>query len=191
MNELHTHMQECAAEAARIARGVKAAQLDEVTPCAEFDVRTLVNHWVLYTAHGLECRARRRPIPEALLERDFAREEGWAEAYAAQLDRAVAAWSDPAAWTGEIDLGFAMSPAPEVAQLIIKEMAVHGWDVAKATGQEFRVSGAVGELLLKVVDEHAEMYREYDGFADPVALDSGDPFERALALSGRDPRWTP
>ncbi|MFG2002268.1 TIGR03086 family metal-binding protein [Spirillospora sp. NPDC048911] len=191
MNELHTHMKECAAEAARIARGVKADQLAGATPCAEFDVRTLVNHWVLYTSHGLECRAQRRPIPEALTERDFAGEKGWAEAYAAQLDRAVAAWSDPAVWEGEIDLGFATSPAREIAQLIIKETAVHGWDVAKATGQEFRVSVAVGEMLLKVVDEHAEMYRQYDGFADPVPLESGTAFERALALSGRDPHWTP
>ncbi|KAB2351457.1 TIGR03086 family metal-binding protein [Actinomadura rudentiformis] len=191
MNELHTYMQECAAEAARIARGVKADQLGDVTPCAEYDVRALVNHWVLYTSHGLERRAQRRPIPEELTERDFAGEEGWAEAYAAQLDRAVAAWSDPAAWEGEIDLGFATSPASEVAQLIIKETAVHGWDVARATGQEFHVSDAVGEMLLKVVDEHAELYRQYDGFADPVPLGSGTAFERALALSGRDPRWTP
>ncbi|MEU5877406.1 TIGR03086 family metal-binding protein [Spirillospora sp. NPDC047279] len=199
MNELHVHMKECAAEAARVARGVRPGQLGDPTPCSEFDVRKLINHWVLYTSHGLEHRALRTPIPEELTERDFAAEEGWAEAYAAQLDRAVAAWSDPAAWEGEVDLGFAASPAGTIAELIIKETAVHGWDVARATGQEFRVSPEVGELLLKVVEENAEMYRQYDGFADPVDLgtDAGagggtaTAFERALALSGRDPRWTP
>ncbi|XVQ11414.1 TIGR03086 family metal-binding protein [Spirillospora sp. CA-255316] len=192
MNDLHAYMKECAAEAARVARGVRRERLSDPTPCGEFDLRALVNHWVLYTSHGLEHRALREQLPESLTERDFTADENWAQEYAAQLDRAVAAWADPAVWESEIDLGFASSPATEVASLIIKETAVHGWDVAAATGQEFRVSPEVGEFLLRVVEEHAEMYRQYDGFADPVPVDGDAPaFERALAASGRDPRWQP
>ncbi|HEY9410028.1 MAG TPA: hypothetical protein VIP77_10655 [Jiangellaceae bacterium] len=68
---------------------------------------------------------------------------------------------------------------------------MHGWDVAVATGQEYRISPSAAELVLRVVDEHAETYREYDGFAAPVTVAAGSTaFERALALSGRDPRWT-
>ncbi|GAA2453698.1 TIGR03086 family metal-binding protein [Actinomadura vinacea] len=183
-------MKECAAEAARIARGVPQERLDDPTPCGEFDLRALVNHWVLYTSHGLEHRALRKQLPEALAERDFTADEAWPQEYAAQLDRAVAAWADPAAWEGEIDLGFAAEPAPKVAAQLITELAVHGWDVAKATGQEFRVSAEVGGFLLGVVEEHAEMYRQYDGFADPVAVAANAPaFHRALAASGRDPGW--
>jgi uncharacterized protein (TIGR03086 family) len=190
MNELHAYMKECAAEAARVARGVRQDRLGGPTPCEKFDVRTLVNHWVLYTSHGLEHRALRKQLPDALLERDFTADPAWAEAYAAQLDRAVAAWAEPAVWEGEVDLGFATVPAPEIASLVIKETAVHGWDVAKATGQEYRVSPEIGEFLLRVVEEHAEMYRQYDGFADPVKADASAPaFERALAASGRDPHW--
>ncbi|PRX01242.1 UNVERIFIED_ORG: uncharacterized protein (TIGR03086 family) [Actinomadura viridilutea] len=192
MHELYAYMKECAAEAARVARGVDADRLAAPTPCTEFDVRALVNHWVLYTSHGLEHRALRKPLPEALTERDFTAEPDWADAYAAQLDRAVAAWADPAVWEGEIDLGFATSPARQIASLIIKEMAVHGWDVAVSTGQEYTVSSETEEFLLRVVDEHAEMYRKYGGFADPVPVDAGaSAFERALALSGRDPHWAP
>ena len=193
-NNLHAHMSEAAAEAARIARGVTPGQLCGPTPCGTWDTRTLVNHWVLYTSHGLEHRALRKQLPEEWTERDFTAEPDWAGAYAAQLDRAVAAWADPAVWEGEVDLGFAVMPAPEIASLVIKETAVHGWDVAAATGQEFRCSPGLGELILKVVDEHAEIYRQYEGFAEPVALADPAPasaFERALALSGRDPRWAP
>jgi len=33
---------------------------------------------------------------------------------------------------------------------------------------------------------------KYKGFADPVTLADGAPvLDRTLALSGRDPRWTP
>ncbi|WP_432166369.1 TIGR03086 family metal-binding protein [Streptomyces sp. bgisy031] len=185
----HTSMKECAAEAARVARGVDAARLPEPSGCGDWDVRTLVNHWVLYSAHGLEHRALRKQLPDALTARDFTADTDWAEAYAAQLERAVAAWSDPRVWEGEIDLGFAKSPAPEVARLLVAELALHGWDVAHATGQTFRLPDDAAQLLLDVVEANAEEYRRYDGFADevPVPADASL-FHRAVALSGRDPR---
>ncbi|MET7486492.1 TIGR03086 family metal-binding protein [Streptomyces sp. NPDC005538] len=190
-DDLHPYMIECAAEAARVARGVTAAQLDDPTHCPDWDVRAMVNHWVLYTSHGLEHRALRKQLPEELTSRDFTADPDWATAYAAQLERAVAAWADPAVWEGEIDLGMAKMPADEIASMIIKELAVHGWDVATATGQEYRVSDGTARLVLDVVEKHAELYRQYDGFADPVPVPDDAPvFDRALAAGGRDPRQT-
>ncbi|MFD5625102.1 TIGR03086 family metal-binding protein [Streptomyces sp. NPDC127072] len=186
---VHPYMIECAAEAARVARGVTDGLLAGPTPCADWDLRTLVNHWVLYTSHGLEHRALREQLSEELTGRDFTAGPGWAAAYAEQLDRAVAAWADPAVWEGEVDLGGGRMPAGELASMIVKEMAVHGWDVATATGQEFHVSDGAGRLVLDVVETHGDLYRQYDGFADPVAVPADAPaFERALAASGRDPR---
>ncbi len=200
-DDLYPYLTECAAEAARVARGVTAAQLDDSTlphsrlrssggtPTPDWDVRALVNHWVLYTSHGLEHRALREQLPEALTTRDFTADPHWAQAYAAQLDRAVAAWADPAVWEGEVDLGMGTMPAPELVSLIIKETAVHGWDVATATGQEFHVSPGAARLILDVVVTHGDLYRQYDGFADVVTVPDDAPvFERALAASGRDPR---
>ncbi|GAA5011827.1 TIGR03086 family metal-binding protein [Streptomyces siamensis] len=193
MNEpyknVHPYMVECATEAARVARGVTAAQLSGPTHCPPWDVRALVNHWVLYTSHGLEHRALRRQLPDELTTRDFTADSDWARAYADQLDRAVAAWDDPAVWEGEVDLGMAKMPAAELAPMIVKEMAVHGWDVATATGQRFRISDGAARLVLDVVDTHGDLYRQYDGFADPVDVpDDVSVFDRALAHSGRDPR---
>ncbi|MET9048971.1 TIGR03086 family metal-binding protein [Streptomyces sp. NPDC004362] len=189
---VHPYMVECAAEAARVASGVRAAQLPEPTHCPAWDVRALVNHWVLYTSDGLEHRALRSPLSEELTTRDFTADPGWAQAYADRLDRAVAAWDDPAVWEGEIDLGMAKMEAAGLAAMIVKEMAVHGWDVATATGQEYRVSEGAGRLVLDVVETHGDLYRRYDGFAAPVAVaDDAPVFERALAASGRDPRQRP
>ncbi|MFD3457742.1 TIGR03086 family metal-binding protein [Streptomyces sp. NPDC058691] len=192
MTDLHAYLTEAAAEAARIARGVRPGpeQLAAPTPCADWDTRALLNHWILYTSHGLEHRALRKPLPEELTARDFTADPDWAHAYAEQLDRAVAAWADPAVWEGEIDLGPARMPAAEIASMIVKELAVHGWDVARATGQEYRCGEGLGELVLGVVDRHAEVYRRYDGFAAPVPLPgpgAAPAFDRALALSGRTP----
>lgn len=188
----HALMVEAAAEAARVARGVTPDLLTAPTPCSEFDVRALVNHWVCYTSYGLEHRARREPLPEDLPARDFTADPDWAERYAAQLDRAVAAWADPRVWEGDVDLGEETLPAAELAGMIIKEMAVHGWDVARATGQEYRCGPELGALVLQVVERHGDLYRRYGGFADPVPLTGpATDFERALASSGRDPRWRP
>ncbi|WP_431967065.1 TIGR03086 family metal-binding protein [Actinacidiphila sp. bgisy160] len=192
MTELHAFMIEAAAEAARVARGVGGdpARLSAPTPCGEWDTRTLLNHWILYTSHGLEHRALREPLPEELTTRDFTAAPDWAGAYAKRLDHAVAAWAVPEVWEGEIDLGYAKMPAAEVASMIIKELAVHGWDVARATGQEYRCGEGLATFVLEVVDRYAEVYRRYEGFAAPVTLPdpaAAGAFERALALSGRTP----
>ncbi|MEU1367896.1 TIGR03086 family metal-binding protein [Streptomyces sp. NPDC005803] len=192
MKTEHAHMTECAAEAARVARAVRAEQLDiPVTPCAGWDVRGLVNHWVLYTSHGMEHRALRTEIPQELTTRDFTADADWAEQYAAQLDRAVAAWSDPAVWEGTIGDGASASPAADTAAMLIEETALHGWDVARATGQEFRLSDGAAAHVLGIVEKTAALYRQYEGFAEEVAVGAeADAFTRAVALSGRDPQWT-
>lgn len=187
-DETHRYMSECAAEASRVARGVPTARLSDPTHCTDWDLRALVNHWVLYTSHGLEHRALRKQLPEELVTRDFTADPNWAEAYAAQLDRAVAAWADPAVWEGEVDLGGGSMPAPELAAMIVKETAVHGWDVAVSTGQKFHTSDGAARLVLDVVERHGDLYRQYNGFAAPVPVPpEGPPFTRALAASGRDP----
>lgn len=188
MNENHAYMKECAAEAARVAHTVRQDRLTDPTPCGEFDLRTLVNHLVVYTSHGLEHRALRKELPDELTGRDFTADAAWPQEYAVQLDRAVAAWADPDVWDGEI----AGTPAADIAAMMILEMALHGWDVAKVTGAEYSVSPDTGRFILQVVEQNAEMYRQYDGFADPAPVDEdAPPFERALAASGRDPGWRP
>ena len=73
----------------------------------------------------------------------------------------------------------------------IAELVLHGWDLAVATGQAYTVREEAAAAALAAVEANAELYRQYQGFADPVTLADGAPvLDRALALSGRDPRWT-
>ncbi|MDJ1138055.1 TIGR03086 family metal-binding protein [Streptomyces iconiensis] len=190
MNDMtHAHMKEAAREAARTARGATGSPLNTPTPCGAWDLRALLNHWVLYTAHGLEHRALRTAVPEELAARDFAAEPDWAEAYAAQLDRAVAAWQAPGAWEGDIDLGGSAMQATAIASMVVKEMVLHGWDIATATGHHYDCSPELAGFVLGVVEEYAEIYREYDGFAAAAPVpENATALERALALSGRDTR---
>lgn len=189
MNEIHHHLTVAAAEATRVARAVTAEQLAAPSVCADWTVRELANHLVLYSAHGLEHRALRTQLPEETVQRDFAGEEGWAEAYAEQLDRALAAWERPGVWDGEVDTGYAAMPATTIASLLVKELALHGWDLARSTGQEFAVPEDTAAFVLGVVEEHAEVYRQYEGFAAAVDVpDDAPAFDRALAAAGRNPK---
>lgn len=191
LSTVHPAMRECAAEAARITIAVPKGSLAAPTPSAEWDVRALVNHLVLYTSHGLEHRARRTEMDETLTARDFTTDADWPERYRVALESAVGAWADPAVWKGDIGEGEGATPAAAVAALMTLEMALHGWELARATGQEFRLSEETAAFVLGVVEEYAEMYRQYDGFADPVPVaETAGTFERALAASGRDPHWT-
>jgi uncharacterized protein (TIGR03086 family) len=182
----HAEIADSAREAARVTAAVGADSLAGPTPCPDFDTRTLANHLVAYTGVGMELRARREPHPDDLATRDFTADPQWARQYAEQLDRSVAAWADPAAWEGEV----ASMPAQGMAAMLFMELCLHGWDLAKATGQDYRVADATAARLLALVQEYAQMYRDYKGFAEPVevAAGAGD-LETAVALSGRDPYW--
>ncbi|MFB9482495.1 TIGR03086 family metal-binding protein [Streptomyces filamentosus] len=189
MNETHHHLSVCTAEAARVTRGVTPEQLAEPSGCTGWTVRELADHLVLYTAHGLEHRALRTPLPDELVARAFTAETDWSERYAAQLDRALAAWAKPEAWEGDIDFGGGSAmPAREVVDMLVAEAALHGWDLARATDQDFTLPEDTAAYLLGVVERYAEMYREYEGFAAPIpAEDGATTLDRALAASGRKP----
>ncbi|WP_412543533.1 TIGR03086 family metal-binding protein [Longispora sp. K20-0274] len=180
-----------AGRAALLVAGVRPERFGDPTPCGDWDVRALLNHYVLWTAHSFERRALRQEVPAELLERDFVAEPGWADAYAVQLDKAVAAWSDPAVWEGDIPMGGSGMPAASIAGLVLLELVLHGWDLAKATGQDPTWPEDVAVAVAGIVAENAELYRQYEGFGALVSP-PGSPstLERALAESGRDPGWT-
>jgi uncharacterized protein (TIGR03086 family) len=191
---LSAEMAAAAAEAARVVSGVPDGPdvMDRATPCNDWDLRTLLNHVILWTAYSAERRAHGESVAEDLMNKDFTAEPGFKEDYAAQIDRAVKAWSDPEAWEREIGVMGDATPAADVAAMLIMEMVLHGWDVAKATGQEYVCDDAVAATLLNTVEAQAELFRKYQGFADVVPVpDDATAFDRALSLSGRDPQWKP
>ena len=191
MNQ-HAEMTAAADAAARTVGNVRPGQFGEPTPCTEWDVRALLNHLILWTSHSLERRAYGESVAPELMERDFTADPDYAAAYRAQLDRALAAWADPAVWDRELNVMGSATPASDVAALIVAEMVLHGWDLAAATGQSYEVPDAAASAALAAVEANAELFRQYKGFAEPVVIPgSASVLDRTLALSGRDPHWTP
>ena len=174
--------------AADVLRGVKPDQLDAPTPCADWTVRALVNH-LLQAVSALTLAGEGRPVPGDLWGRDLMA-EGWAARFEEQARAASAAWARPDAWDRAVDLGGMPMPASMAAAMLLSDFAIHGWDLARATGQEYRCDDDVAEATYQFVVDMGDQGRQMGIYGAPVPAGDGAPaFERALALSGRDPHW--
>ena len=189
---LSAEMAAAAAEAARVVGNVPAGTLDEPTPCGDWDLRTQLNHTILWTSYSAERRAHGESVDEELMNKDFTADPGFREDYAQQINKAVTAWSTPEAWAGTRNVMGNATPAADVGAMLLMETALHGWDVATATGQEFSADDRTAAALLRIVQAQAELFRKYQGFADAIQPPShATAFERAVSLSGRDLSWKP
>jgi uncharacterized protein (TIGR03086 family) len=185
-------MAAAAAEAARVVAGAAGTPLEAATPCTDWDLRTLLNHTILWTAYSAERRAHGESVAEDLMSKDFTAAPDYVADYQAQLARAVRAWSEPEAWERELSVMGNATKASDVGFMLIMEAVLHGWDTARATGQDYRCDEQLARAVLTTVQAQADMFRQYQGFAAVVPVpDDAPAFDRALGLSGRDPQWKP
>jgi uncharacterized protein (TIGR03086 family) len=78
--------------------------------------------------------------------------------------------------------------------MILWEYQVHGWDLARATGQEWAPPAAAARESLRFAP--SMLSSDYQGagkaFAPRVPVpETAPPLDRLLGLSGRDPAWSP
>lgn len=175
-----------------LARGVGEEQLGAPTPCPRYAVRNLLGHLIgLSTAFRDAARkdfgASTGTNPGSLLP-DV--EPGWRGELETALDEVVEAWRDPAAWEGMTQAGSVDLPAGVAAVVVLNELTVHGWDLARATGQPYEADAADLERSHAMLAAFTE---RPDGapFGPTVAVPDGAPLlDRVIGLSGRDPHWT-
>ncbi|MFC3965384.1 TIGR03086 family metal-binding protein [Nocardia jiangsuensis] len=182
-------MAAAAAPLLRIAAAITPADLDRPTPCTDYDVAALVNH-LLYWAPGLAAAGRREqapPPPESLpLDAEFA------ETLRPRVDEIVAAWSEPRAWQGTAEFAGAVLPAPMLGGMVVGELVVHGWDLARALGLDAGWDDALLGFLFEQVSATAEQGREMGAYGPAVPIpDSAPTLDRVLATTGRAPHWRP
>ena len=74
--------------------------------------------------------------------------------------------------------------------MALAEVVIHGWDVARSTGQRYDVDDDVAEAVLAHVASFAADGPVEGLFGPAVEIaDEAPAFDRAIALSGRDPEW--
>lgn len=191
--EMRALMSKASDAAVEVVRGVAAEHLAGPTPCPEFDVRTLVNHLVVWTGQRARSAGLKEPVGPLTEEHDFTATSGWAEAYAAGSAAAASTWSDPAAWQGETGLsGTGLISAEFVGRIVFGEWLLHGWDLAVATGQQVALDEDLVEALYTSVAAMGDQARQYKVFGPEVPVAESAPLlDRALGLAGRAPSWKP
>jgi uncharacterized protein (TIGR03086 family) len=119
----------------------------------------------------------------------------WRERICASLDGLAAAWSEPEAWTGMTKAGGLDLPGEVAGVVALDEIVVHGWDVARSTGQPYAVDPdlleTVHAFVIPFADPDSPMPRE-GLFGPPVPVPADAPLlDRVIGLTGRDPAWSP
>jgi uncharacterized protein (TIGR03086 family) len=191
------HLEQSIDAAVAAIRGTRPEQYGGPSPCTGYTVAQTINH----LAFGLllaERSGRREGWDPAWAGDDRAPflvdvpQAQWAEAAARQAEATTRVWADHQAWEGDTDFGGSTMPAATVGSIMIGEFVIHAWDVAVATGQTLDCPPELGEAVLESVSGVAQMGRDGGWFGSEVAVDAAAPaFQRALAISGRDPAWTP
>ncbi|MEV8313222.1 TIGR03086 family metal-binding protein [Streptomyces sp. NPDC059900] len=179
---------------AAVAEGVADGQLEGATPCPEYRVRHLLGHLIQLTG-AFRDAARKDFGPH--LDRDPGSVvpdvgPGWRGDLPKLLDELAEAWRDPAAWEGMTRAGGLDLPGAVAGAVAMDELVVHGWDLARATGQAYEPDalslGVAKDLLTP--EEGDGSGNSLFGAVFPVP-DDASRLDRVIGLSGRDPGWTP
>jgi uncharacterized protein (TIGR03086 family) len=183
-------------EVARLLEGVTDDHLPAPSP-SDCDVATLLDHLMgltlafAWAADKSTPPGSSRPPSSSAANLD----PDWRRALPGRLDVLADAWSKPSAWEGMTEAGGVTMPAEVTGVVALDEVVLHGWDLARATGQEFRCDPANAEAVLGFTErsaqpEQAAMRTGLFGPVVPVAADAST-LDRALGFAGRDPAWTP
>lgn len=160
----------CTATASLVA-DVDDDRLDDPTPCTAYTVRDLIAH--------VDQIARGADMPEPLGPR-------WRTEIPARLDALAARWAEPVAWEG---VGVLDLPNAVWGRIVLTEMVVHGWDLARATGQPFDLDDEPTlRACLGHVAEFVPNAPVPQLWGPPAVVDDGAPLiDRIVAITGRTP----
>ena len=172
-------------------------ELGNPTPCPAYTLGDLVEHVgglaLAFTAAANKERSKYTEEP-APGNADRLGDD-WRTRIPRDLANLAQAWRDPEAWTGMTRIAGGNSPSEVVGLVAADELVVHGWDVARATGQPYDPEPAV----LDAARSFLMMFASPDAPAGPdVAFgpsrqvpDGAPLLDRVVALAGRDPGWAP
>jgi uncharacterized protein (TIGR03086 family) len=174
----------------RIA-GTRPGQLRLPTPCTEWDVEALLSHvfttLVSYTALAENGHLNSRPPTPGVTD------EAYPGTYRSLADRGRRAWSEPgmldrlcdSPWRGPVRGGLALS-------IHTTDLLLHGWDLARATGQSDRMDDDGAVFAFGVLEREFSGDRRSRYFRPALEpLRNDDNQGRLIAMSGRSAAWSP
>ncbi len=170
---------------------VGAEQWTAATPCADWDVRTLVNHvvgellWIPPLLDG-------KTIADVgdRFDGDVLGDDPHATWKSAVADARAAA-SQPGVQARTVHLSFGDFPGSEYLGQITSDLAIHCWDLARAVGADDQLDAPLVAFVDSFLSPQIDAWRGAGAFGPAVEVDAAaSAQERLLAQTGRSPSWT-
>jgi uncharacterized protein (TIGR03086 family) len=190
----HPDLADATAAMTDLLAGVADDQLAGPTPCPRATVGDLISH-----VHGLSQAFAAAAAKDLGPITSTPPTDGippldadWRETAPVHLTNLSAAWRDPAAWTGMTAAGGVDLPGEVAGLVAADELVVHGWDIARSTGQPFDPGREAIEAAHAFLVESRKGPVPEDLFGPEVPVSDDAPLlDRVVGLAGRDPGWTP
>lgn len=172
---------------------VRPDQWNNPSPCAQWTAKDVVQHIV--DMHGAMLNPLGRQLSPAGTEP--------LEKFRSARADVQAVLDDPELAGQECDTPSGrMTTAQHVDQVVSADLPLHGWDLAKATGQDATIDPVDVEQgwgsMSSIPAEMMEKFRIPGAFGPGVEVfgpevkvaDDASPQDRLLGFIGRDPDWT-
>lgn len=163
------------------------------SPCEGWDVRGVVAHVVMKLQKMLTPLGR-VPSPAPTVDDDPL------GAFRAARNDVEGVLDDPVLAKARTETPVGTLSAEEVIDRIVsQDMVIHGWDLAKATGQDASINLLDVRAIFPIAASMPPEMRETDAFGPGIEVfgpqvpvpTGAAAQDRLLALLGRDPHWTP
>jgi len=166
-------------QAAAVIEAVTLDQASLPTPCEGWDVRALINHLAGQDLRNFIVSVRGDAPDWQAPAEDIG--DDWAAAFNTGAQLLLAQWR-----AADLD--------PTRASQQVGELAMHSWDLAKATGQRADLDPRLAEHALAW--SRGMLRPEYRGpgraFGAEVPVEPEAPaYDRLAGWFGRDPGWSP
>ena len=179
----------CGRRFAALVAGVGPGQWHDGTPCSQWDVRTLVHHllyeqrWVPPLLEGLTIEQVGDRFEGDLMGEDAS---AWPGLLASSIEQAHAAVARPGALDRTVHLSFGDASGQEYVLQLTADLAIHAWDLARATGQDDTLDPGAVALLLPWTEANAGLLTASGMFSSRIDTGPDAPDDvRLLGLLGR------
>jgi uncharacterized protein (TIGR03086 family) len=166
--------------------GVGADQWGSATPCDGWDVRALLNHvtsgnfWVEPLVAGQSIDDVGDRLDGDLLGTDPV------AAYDASAAEAAAAFRGPGAMDAPVAVSYGPVPGSVYCGHRFIDVLIHGWDLARATGQDTTLPSDLVEACFEVVEPQRQLLEGSGMFGTVQRVgDDADRQTQLLAILGR------
>jgi len=164
----------------RIVAGVKPDQMGGPTPCADWDVRGLLNHTIA-GVYMFDDAAQEKEFDMSRFSKDLVGGDP-ADNYEQGAVELKKTMQQPDVLDRTWTMPFGPTPGPFAIGAATVECLIHGWDLAKATGQDAEFDPELTEAAMQAAQLFpADVVRQPGVFGPEVDCPDSAPLEDRLA----------